>query len=883
MGLAEAVRARPVAFAMGLTIVVFALSQVSSWLLIEPETQAATLWLPSGLVVGVLVTLPPRQWPLPLAAAMLGGAVSDVVALDGGAVLVALGWAVANAIIWTVGALLARIVAGGRVDLRRWRGVVGLGAGAVAGAAVGAAVGAATLALAAEVPWGLAVLVTWLGDVIGILAVAPLAVLLLGPDPGLRSGPDSSATRVAVELTAAGAVVAVASVAVLATPVWPVGFLAYAPVVLVAATLGVPGAAVAGAVLALIVLPAAADGRGLFAGVAAAADAVTLAQVFVLQGLVLAVVVALLATHRSQAEVLVRAALDRSPDPFLRLEPLELDPAAEDRSGRDLRVGYANRAAEALLADDEATLVGRRVDPLLDAALPEGSRTRLGEALDRVVRTGAGFARLEVSGFPAEPAQVWEVSARPLRGGLAVAFRDVSALHDAMGHAAASERQARDALARLSALEERHRTVIETLAEGIVVHAPDGRLTSANPAAREILGLSEDEIATRSVPDERWGAVDADGEPLPSERYPVNEARAQGRAVRGRVMGITRPGGERRWLSVSAAPLPPGADGSPGGVAVVFVDVTDTHRTLEALHDAEQRFRLAFTHAPVGIALVDLDGRILDANDAYGRIAGRPLADLVGGRPADVTHPDDAAEDRARFDELLAGDRDAYVVEKRVLRPDGEVRWVEASVALARDAEGAPSYGIRMAHDVTARRATAELLAHRASHDPLTDLPNRRTVMEHLDGALERAHRQGTHVGVLFVDLDGFKRINDRFGHRAGDELLVRVARQIRRSVRGGDVVGRLGGDEFIVVVESVAEASELRRLSSVLRALAPTVPGHERDGPAVRLSVGVAVSGAGVDDADALLAVADRAMYADKQRRTGAAAPDLEVGRRHG
>jgi diguanylate cyclase (GGDEF)-like protein len=187
-------------------------------------------------------------------------------------------------------------------------------------------------------------------------------------------------------------------------------------------------------------------------------------------------------------------------------------------------------------------------------------------------------------------------------------------------------------------------------------------------------------------------------------------------------------------------------------------------------------------------------------------------------------------------------------------------------VSLARDEDGAPAWFVAQVQDVTDARAAEQRLRHRALHDPLTGLPNRDLLMDHLSHALARASRSGTGVAVLFCDLDRFKEVNDTYGHEAGDALLTTVGNRLRDAVRPGDTVARLGGDEFVVVTEGLHDASVVIGLAKRLRAelLQPIDIGPAR--VLVGASIGMAVAGP-EDDARSVLREADAAMYRAKAR----------------
>ncbi|MTV27151.1 diguanylate cyclase [Nitriliruptoraceae bacterium ZYF776] len=282
---------------------------------------------------------------------------------------------------------------------------------------------------------------------------------------------------------------------------------------------------------------------------------------------------------------------------------------------------------------------------------------------------------------------------------------------------------------------------------------------------------------------------------------------------------------------------------------------------------AEDRFRVAFEEAPIGVAVVAPDGHILDANAAFAEVVGRPTDALTGTHFAELTHPDDLVADQSLLDELLAGTRDTYDLRKRYVRPDGTTVTAALHVGVLRDPDGTPVQLVAQVLDLTDRLRDEETLRHAATHDALTGLPNRRLLLDRLGVALAEAARGGSHVGILFVDLDDFKRVNDTIGHGGGDEVLRVVAERLRTSAREADTVARVGGDEFVVLAASNTAPHDLDRLQKRLRDAVerPVALGDALLVP--RVSIGGHLTPGGVTPA-AALSGADARMYAVKRDR---------------
>jgi diguanylate cyclase (GGDEF)-like protein/PAS domain S-box-containing protein len=287
-----------------------------------------------------------------------------------------------------------------------------------------------------------------------------------------------------------------------------------------------------------------------------------------------------------------------------------------------------------------------------------------------------------------------------------------------------------------------------------------------------------------------------------------------------------------------------------------------------ALSESEERFRRAFDDAPIGMALVALDGRFLQVNSTLETLTGRDRAWLLGRTHQDLTHPDDLAANQALTRGLYDGARDRHRFEKRLAHAAGHNVWVSGNISLVRDSDGTPQYYVHQIEDVTDRKRAEDELARSALRDALTGLANRTLFNERLDLALARLRRLPAPLGVLFVDLDDFKSINERFGHRSGDRVLVEVAARLEAAFRPTDTVARLDGDSFCVMCDSLE--SELDMLAIAERVQACLAIPVLCDG--VRLTVSASVGAAIADGPDAdpeqLLRDADAAMF--QARRGG-------------
>ena len=299
------------------------------------------------------------------------------------------------------------------------------------------------------------------------------------------------------------------------------------------------------------------------------------------------------------------------------------------------------------------------------------------------------------------------------------------------------------------------------------------------------------------------------------------------------------------------------------------------------LHDAQARFETAFTGAPIGMALVALDGRCLQVNDALCRIVGRTREELEATTLDAVTHPEDVDRDGRSLADLLRGAIPSYQVEKRYRHAGGHHLWVLVTVSLVRDPLGAPLHFVSQAQDISERKAQAARLEYLIDHDFLTGLINRRRFLQEVAREAERMSRYGAEGAVLMIDLDNFKAVNDTFGHKAGDDLLRGVAGALRHRMRQSDVLARVGGDEFAMLLPETDAAQAQLVAEGISKTLAGQVAVLGDRTIQVTASIGVAL----FDDLRAaeVLEYADLAMYQAKDsgrnritvHRSGSGHPD--------
>ena len=418
-------------------------------------------------------------------------------------------------------------------------------------------------------------------------------------------------------------------------------------------------------------------------------------------------------------------------------------------------------------------------------------------------------------------------------------------------------------------LNRRYDALQRVTSEGVVVQARDGHVLDMSERAAQVLGVARGDAVGMHV-----------------SRLPVVLLDDRGLAVNpGLVLGH-REGDDERTTVVTLVPPGPGArpsvvqvtsrrmsadEGGEAGVLTTVVDVTARHDVEVALSRSETQFRVAMENAPIGMALVDLEGRIAEANVALAELLGTHATALRGYRVDELCAPEDRAAQRMEMDKLLGGGQQRFSLEMRCRRADDQLVWVVLDAALVRAADGRPDHFVVQVRDATESKMQAEMLTHRAMHDPLTGLANRTLLQEVLQTALAQPGAVD-RIAVLACDLDGFKAINDRYGHAAGDDILVHVAGVLRAATSGGGTVARLGGDEFVVVLQDLHAAKAVFEVANEIHAglAEPVRVGRRRLG--VAASIGIALAEPHLVEAGAptLLAAADAALYRAKQSGRG-------------
>ncbi len=299
----------------------------------------------------------------------------------------------------------------------------------------------------------------------------------------------------------------------------------------------------------------------------------------------------------------------------------------------------------------------------------------------------------------------------------------------------------------------------------------------------------------------------------------------------------------------------------------------ERQQTLEALRLSEERYALAARGANDGLWDCDLVAGKIYYSPRWKSMLGYS-DDAIGDSPEEWfsrIHPLDIDRVQAEVAEHLAGQTPQLQTEHRMRHDDGTYRWVLTRGLVVRDAKGGILRAAGSQTDITQRKAAEDRLLHDAFHDALTGLPNRVLLLDRLERSIVRMARRTEHrFAVLFIDLDGFKVVNDSLGHQTGDQLLIAVSRRLETCLRQGDTIARLGGDEFVILVDDIEDLKDVLNLAD--RALQELQRPFLLNGLELvtTASIGIALSGSRDSSAETLLRDADIAMYQAKSRGKG-------------
>ncbi len=346
--------------------------------------------------------------------------------------------------------------------------------------------------------------------------------------------------------------------------------------------------------------------------------------------------------------------------------------------------------------------------------------------------------------------------------------------------------------------EARYRGLFENAVEGIYQTTPDGHYLTVNPALARIYGYDDPDQVIRERQD-----IASQTYVKPDARLRFVERMETDGVVENFEAQVYRRDGEVIWITENAR-----CARDQNGEVLFYEGTVEDITERKRAHADLRLMAKVVNSVHEGIIIIDRSGLIWGANEAFQRMTGRKAEDLLG-QPASLTTRD-LHEPNFEASILARVERDGHWIgEAWGSRENAPPFPMEMSVSAVRDRQGVLTHYVAACTDITKRKRDEEHIRFQANYDMLTHLPNRYLIMDRLEQALLKARRDGSRVCALFLDLDRFKNINDSYGHAAGDELLKLVARRLRQVVRMSDTVGRLAGDEFVVVLSEVADGAD--------------------------------------------------------------------------
>jgi diguanylate cyclase (GGDEF)-like protein/PAS domain S-box-containing protein len=532
-------------------------------------------------------------------------------------------------------------------------------------------------------------------------------------------------------------------------------------------------------------------------------------------------------------EMQLRAMMDGVPAPVAYID-------------REERCRYVNRAFLQYFGRSADVAVGAPLRETLGegvyvGAAPMVSRALGGEAtaFDRLVQGAGGVRRWMTVRVVPDARATGEIN------GAFVLMNDIHGL-----------KQAQEAL---RASEDELRLIMDNVPARVSYIDRERRLRFLNRHNEEWLGADRRSLAGRKV-------SDVLGEARVRQLEPYLQRVLEGEVVSTEAL-LFQPDGTQRWESMQWAPNRDG-EGRVLGIYAVHTDIHDQKRNEEALRRANWMLSSHINNTPLAVLEWDRHSRLVRWSPQAEHIFGWSSEEVLGMAidANQMVHEADRDAVAQVLGRLTSGAEPRATGVTRNRRKDGSTIWCEWHHSCLQDDQGRIVSILSFVQDVSARVRAEERLQYLATRDTLTGLPNRLLLHERLAQAIAKARRIGLRVGVLFIDLDHFKNVNDTLGHRVGDELLKLVTRALSETLRESDLLARLGGDEFMVIVEDVDNPRALGRVAQkLLDALAQPFMIEEHD-IYVTSSIGISVYPDDADDPDELLKFADVAMYRSKE-----------------
>ncbi|MFT6559503.1 diguanylate cyclase [Sneathiella sp.] len=403
--------------------------------------------------------------------------------------------------------------------------------------------------------------------------------------------------------------------------------------------------------------------------------------------------------------------------------------------------------------------------------------------------------------------------------------------------------------------------LLRSLNAGVVVHNNQTEILFANPKALELLRLSKEQALGKDAMDPKWQFIGSHGEPLTIDQYPVNLVLQKRKGIANLEIGVCDSTNNKvTWVLCNA--YPEFEDGIVDKVIVTFIDVTKEHQTIpyKDIVDLSNDVIVVTKARPV-----DNDGpEIVYVNDAFTDLTGYTAKEVIGKNPRFLQRDETDPETRKRVrDALIANEPSREEILN--FSKSGHRYWLDMNIVPLKNEFGEISYFAAIERDVTETKNLQNKLQDLAIKDPLTGLYNRRGFSELGQESFYIARRVHQKYAVAMIDIDHFKSVNDEYGHDIGDLVIQDLANCLRNSFRESDLVGRMGGEEFAVIMPSTSLEAAYKKLDE-LRLKISNRNLKELDGRPFTVSIGLCPLTDETRGLDELLKNADRALYEAKK-----------------
>jgi diguanylate cyclase (GGDEF)-like protein/PAS domain S-box-containing protein len=406
--------------------------------------------------------------------------------------------------------------------------------------------------------------------------------------------------------------------------------------------------------------------------------------------------------------------------------------------------------------------------------------------------------------------------------------------------------------------EERFNGVFDDAPIGIGLEDVEGVVLQVNQAVCDMTGYTEAEIVGRKYtefthPDDIEIGAKHNRRLFSGE---ISQYRLEKR--------YRHKKGHYIWVDMSVS-LVRDARGKPSYLIEYVQDITERKQMDEMLRENRHLLSAIIDGAPDFIFARDLEGRHTMVNNARAQAVGKSVQEILGKTNSDVFSPDIAkAFDQEDQEVLMSGETRSY---ETLMEIDGKTRTSLTTKYMYFDSEGNPAGVLGISHDITDRKMAEEEIKHLANHDELTGLPTLRLGKDRLSSAIALARRSKTSAAVLYLDLDGFKEVNDTLGHKAGDQVLIEVGMRMTQIIRETDTVARIGGDEFVIVLGQIEEEIAPAKIAKkIIKTLTRPIRLDEQE-VNISASIGISLYPKHGETPDELISKADKAMYAIKHK----------------